>query len=623
MTDTSPASSSLFRHFVFIIALYGVAALTVQFSAAASAERPNILWITSEDNGQQLGCYGDSYADTPNIDKLAQSSLRFKTCWSNAPVCAPARTTIIAGLYANSTGGQHMRSAVALPKSIELYPAILRKAGYYCTNRSKTDYNFLRTNVGWHESSRTASWRNRPNPEMPFFAVVNFTTSHESKIRSRPHKLVHDPDKAPIPAYHPNEPEVRRDWAQYYDKVTEMDAQVGDLLEQLDKDGLRDSTIIFYYGDHGSGMPRSKRQPFDSGLRVPLLLSVPEKFRHLAPPEYENGAASDRLVGFVDLAPTALSLAGIAIPESMQGIAFAGPDVGSKKYLFGFRGRMDERIDLVRSCTDGRFVYMRHFYPDRPYLKHVEYMFETPTTKVWKKAFDEGTLNEAQAKYWQTKPAEELFDLSQDPDEVVNLAGDPKYADTLASMRSAVKEWMIDCRDSGLMTEAELHDRCDSTSPLESNQSPSYPIQELTELAWQATDTSSEIQSNELINLAGNEDSRIRFWAVRGLALRGNVDALVSKMEDPNPSVAIAACDGILMADNHSLATAAVDRLLQLANVEKTGHYAAVAALNVIDMRAEMNEDQLERLRQLPRKLENPPTRVGKYVGRLLDHIQG
>ncbi|MFK7735003.1 MAG: sulfatase-like hydrolase/transferase [Pirellulaceae bacterium] len=606
---------------VFIATFFLAGFEPSQSRAEPPAERPNILWITSEDNGQQLGCYGDAYADTPNIDRLAESSLRFKTCWSNAPVCAAARTTIIAGLYATSTGGQHMRSAVPLPESIELYPAILRRAGYYCTNRSKTDYNFLRTDVGWHDSGRKATWKNRPNPKMPFFAVVNFTSSHESKIRSRPHKLIHDPGEAPIPKYHPDTPEVRHDWAQYYDKVTEMDSQVGTLLKELDEDGLRDSTIIVYYGDHGSGMPRSKRQPFDSGLRVPLLLSVPEKFRHLAPPEYQNGAASDRLVGFVDLAPTALSLAGAEIPKSMQGTAFAGPDLGSKEYLFGFRGRMDERIDLVRSCTDGRFVYMRHFYPDRPYLKHVEYMFETPTTQVWKQAFDEGRLNETQAKYWQNKPVEELFDLSQDPDEVVNLAKDPKYAKTVQSMRSAVKQWMVNCRDSGLMTEAELHDRCDSTSPLESNQSPSYPIQELTELAWEATDTSSELKINDLIAFSNSEDSRIRFWAVRGLALRGNVEALVSKMEDPNPSVAIAACDGVLLAEKDAYTNSATDRLLQLANVERTGHYEAVAALNVIDIRADLDADQRTRLAELPRKLEKPPTRVGKYVGRLLDHI--
>ncbi|NND96352.1 MAG: sulfatase, partial [Pirellulaceae bacterium] len=380
-------------------------------SFVTADERPNILWVTSEDNGPQLGCYGDDYADTPNIDALAQKSLRYKMCWSNAPVCAPARTTLISGMYATSLGGHHMRSGVTLPPDIKLYPQVLKQAGYYCTNNSKTDYNFAGADAGWDESSNKAHWRNRPSDDTPFFAIFNFTVSHESKIRSKPHTLVHDPTKARVPAYQPDVPEVRRDWAQYYDKMTEMDSQVGRILKELEKDALADSTIVFYYGDHGSGMPRSKRWPFNSGLHVPLILHVPEKFKDLAPDDYMPGGKSDRLTAFVDMGPTAISLAGAKVPKNMQGVPFAGKQIGPpKQYLFGYRGRMDERIDMVRSCTDGRYVYMRHFYPDRPYLKHVEYMFSTTTTRIWKEMFDAGKLNEVQAKVWRNKPVEELFD---------------------------------------------------------------------------------------------------------------------------------------------------------------------------------------------------------------------
>ncbi|MFG0255668.1 MAG: sulfatase, partial [Rhodopirellula sp. JB053] len=399
--------------------------------------RPNILWLTSEDNGPELGCYGDEYADTPNIDQLASRSLRYRTCWSNAPVCAPARTTIISGMHATSLGGQHMRCSVGLPNDIKVYPLVLRVAGYYCTNHTKTDYNFDPSDqdAGWHESGKKAHWRNRPSEDTPFFSVFNYTISHESKIRNKPHTLVHDPAKANLPKYHPDTPEVRRDWAQYYDRLTEMDAMVGKAIEEINQAGLADSTIIFYYGDHGSGMPRSKRWPFNSGLQVPLLVHVPDAYRDLAPSDYIPGGVSDRLVSFVDFGPTAISLAGTHPPANMQGVPFMGRYAGEpKEYLFGYRGRMDERIDLVRTCTDGRFVYMRHFYPDRPYLKHVGFMFQTPTTRIWKQMYEAGELNDAQSKFWQVKPVEELFDFQNDPDEVDNVASLPQHAEKLAAM---------------------------------------------------------------------------------------------------------------------------------------------------------------------------------------------
>ncbi|MFG0262456.1 MAG: sulfatase [Novipirellula sp. JB048] len=298
---------------------------------AVEPPQPNLLWITSEDNGPQLGCYGDTYAVTPHLDALAARSLRFRHCWSNAPVCAPARTTIIAGMHATSLGAHHMRSGVRLPADMNPYPQVLREAGYYCTNHTKTDYNFANDRVVWDKGKGRSPWRQRPSDATPFMSVINITISHESQIRKRPHTLVHDPAKAPLPKYHPDTPEVRHDWAQYYDKMTEMDKRVGQILRDLDEDGLSDSTIVFYYGDHGSGMPRSKRWPFDSGLRVPLIVHVPERFRELAPADYTPGGESDQLVSFVDRAPTVISLAGVRPPANMQGVAFAGEHSGPAK----------------------------------------------------------------------------------------------------------------------------------------------------------------------------------------------------------------------------------------------------------------------------------------------------
>ncbi len=298
-------------------------------AAAAAAERPNILWLTSEDHGPHMGCYGDSFATTPNVDRLAAQGMIYLHAWSNAPVCAPARTTIISGMYACSAGGEHMRSFLPYPAGKKMFPQFLREAGYYCTNNAKEDYNLEKPGQVWDESSRRAHWRNR-RPGQPFFAVFNSEKSHESRIRTRPHPQVHDPAKVRLPAYHPDVPEVRRDWAQYYDAVSEADADAGKRLQELDAAGLAEDTIVFYYGDHGSGMPRSKRWPYNSGLQVPIVVRIPEKFRRLASPEYKPGGKSDRLVSFVDLAPTVLSLAGIRPPEWLQGLlSWAVPDVAT------------------------------------------------------------------------------------------------------------------------------------------------------------------------------------------------------------------------------------------------------------------------------------------------------
>lgn len=632
----------------FVVGGLIMAAVIPTLANAAAPSNPNILWITSEDNGPQLGCYGDEYADTPNIDALATKSLRYEMCWSNAPVCAPARTTLISGMYATSLGGQHMRSAVKLPADMKLYPAVLKDAGYYCTNNSKTDYNFDQADgkAGWDDSGKKAHWRNRPDPKQPFFSIFNFTISHESKIRNKPHILVHDPAKANLPVYHPDVPEVRRDWAQYYDRLTEMDAMVGKTLEQLQKDGLADSAIVLYYGDHGSGMPRSKRWPFNSGLQVPFILHVPDAYKDLAPADYLPGGVSERLVSFVDMGPTAISLAGAEVPENMQGIPFCGKAEGpAKKYLFGYRGRMDERIDMVRSCTDGRFVYMRHFYPDRPYLKHVSYMFQTPTTRIWKDMYDAGELTDAQAKFWQDKPAEELFDLQNDPDEVNNIATDPVHLDKLDELRDATKQWMIDTRDLGVLTEAGMHERADGKPPVSMANEESYPIADIVNAAWQAGDAWGAFDKNvamSMATLAENEDSTLRFWACRGLHLGLQshagvvedstvtlaVDSLNSHLGDPNPNVRVAAAEALLQfgsdsQNSDSQKTEAAKELMRLVNLPERGYFIGIAAMNIVDE----NYDEViglsgMSLDGITGKHADVPKRGNDYVGRLLETVR-
>src|SRR5689334_20655654 len=365
MQDTSSMKTTLHIRFAGLFAL--VILLFPTILTAQSQSRPNILWLTTEDINPHLGCYGDTYATTPNIDRMAAKGVIYTNCWSNAPVCAPARTTIISGVYANSSGAEHMRSLVSMPAFMQMYPQLLREAGYYCTNNNKEDYNLQKPGKVWDESSKTSHWKNR-KPGQPFFAVFNYMITHESQIRSRPHPLVHDPAKAPVPSYMPDTPEVRHDWAQYYDNITKSDENVGKALKELDEAGLADDTIVFYYGDHGSGMPRSKRYLYNSGLNAAFVVYIPPKFKDLMPKDFVPGSKSDRLIAFVDLAPTLLSLIGVKPPDWMQGHAFLGRyEEPPQEFLFGFRGRMDERYDMMRSVRDQRYVYIRNYMPHRTY----------------------------------------------------------------------------------------------------------------------------------------------------------------------------------------------------------------------------------------------------------------
>ena len=597
-------------------------------ATAGAADRPNILWITSEDNGQQLGCYGDQYATTPNLDSIAAKGTIYLNAWSTAPVCAPARTTIISGVYPPSTGSQHMRSSAPMPPMMKMYPQYLREAGYYCTNNSKEDYNLIKPDGVWDDSSRKGHWRNR-KPGQPFFAIFNFTVTHESQVRKRPHEAKHDPAKVRVPAYHPNTPEVRQDWAQYYDKITEMDGMAGKVLEELEEDGLADDTIIFYYGDHGAGMPRSKRWPYDSGLRVPIIVSIPPKWKQLASPDYKTGGSSDRLVGFIDLAPTVLSLAGIEPPQYMQGHAFQGKYCQPKpKYAFGFRGRMDERYDMVRTVGDGRYVYLKHYMPHKIYGQYIAYMFQTPTTQVWKNLYDEGKLDPPMTFFWETKPSEELYDLQNDPDEVHNLVNSPEHQDVLARMRKVHKDWVFRIRDLGFLPEAEMHTRDPNVSPYEMGHDPTkYPLEKI----FAAAQAASSLETDDLPKLLAafnDDDSAVRYWAAMGLLMRetdgvsAGRDALNKALDDEAPYVRIAAAEALGRYGTDEEAAKALAVLMPLADVTKSSAYLALAALNAIDYIDDRAKSAEAAIEALPVQAKNMPPRVGSgYLKNLKNKI--
>jgi arylsulfatase A-like enzyme len=595
---------------------------------APEGPRPNILWLTSEDHGPHLGCYGDTYATTPNVDRLAAQGVIYTRCWSNAPVCAPARTTLISGMYATSTGGEHMRSLVSYPAGKQMFPQLLREAGYYCTNNVKEDYNLARPDKVWDESSNKAHWKNR-KPGQPFFAVFNSVKSHESKIRTRPHKQLHDPARVRVPAYHPDTPEVRQDWAQYYDVVTEADADAGLRLKELEAAGLADDTIVFYFADHGSGMPRCKRWPYDSGLRVPLVVRFPAKFRHLAPADYRPGGKIDRLVSFVDFAPTVLSLAGVKPPEWMQGFAFLGKFASQPQpYVFGFRGRMDERYDLVRSVTDGRYVYVRNYLPHLIYGQHVEYMFQTPTTRVWKKLHDEGKLNAAQDRFWQPKPPEELYDLSKDPDEVRNLAGSPEHQEVQKKLRQAQQDLARKILDVGFLPEGERFTRAPGKSPYDMARTEGkYPFARIFLMA----EVASLLRPDGLpilVKALNDEDSAVRYWAALGIRMRGEMACtqaaaeLRKALSDRSPYVRIVAAEALGLFGTDDDLKRVLPLLVGLADPGKNDVFTAVAALTALEALGLRAKPVAAAIRALPEKGALPDQRYSSYVPRLLTDLK-
>jgi len=604
--------------------------LFVLFMIAApfqGAEHPNILWITSEDHGPEMGCYGDKLAVTPNVDALAKKGMLFKLAWSCAPVCAPARTTIITGMYPPSVGGQHMRSMAKLPSHVRFYPTFLREQGYYCTNNSKTDYNVSSSGAtGWSESSRRAHYKNREKGQ-PFFAIFNSTVSHESRVRAGGHKAVLDPAKVRVPAYHPDNAESRKDWAQYYDIVSRADEIAGDHLAELDKAGLAGETIVFYYGDHGSGLARGKRWTYNSGLAVPMVVFFPPKWKHLAPKEYQAGGKSDRMVSFVDLAPTLLSLAGVKPPAWMQGHAFAGKHQQEKpKYMFGFRGRMDERSDFIRTVTDGRYHYIRNYNPHFIYGQYVSYNFVTKSTAAWKRDFDAGKLNKAQSHFWKLKPTEELYDLSVDPDEVNNLAESPTHQDKLKELRKAQQGWCRRIRDLGFLPEGEIHSRSAGSTPREMGKDNSkYPYDKIFAAADLATMRGAD-QLAAVKKLLKDPDSAVRYWGAVGILNRGTAAVkasekeLLAALQDDSFYVRIAAGYAFGKYGAQPQQRKGIDTLVAVAPWKKGSDvFVSMAALNAIDKLDSKAGYALETIRGFPTSGGvSPDGRYNKYIARIL-----
>ncbi len=429
-----------------------------------ASEKPNFVFITCEDISPNLGCYGDPDAVTPNLDRLASQGARFTRAFTHAPVCAPSRSGIITGMYPTTLGTHHMRSK--LLKAPPLFTDYLKKAGYtICwptaagNGIGKTDFNFDPPE-GWADV--TTDWTKKPEVlKPPFFAVYNITVTHESQIRATKFQYMkntarlkpaerHDPAKVRLPPYYPDTVPVRDCVATYHDNITAMDYIVGDVLKLLEDRKLGENTVVVFYGDHGAGLSRAKRWPYDSGLRVPLLVRWPGQVK--------PGTVRDDLTCFLDLAPTVLALAGVEVPSHMPGRVFLGPRIQpAPRFLFAARDRMDEAYDRIRSVRSDRYRYVRNFHPELPYMQYINYMDEMPIMREWRRLAFEGKLNKTQMLFMsRTKPAEELYDLEKDPYEIHNLAPSPEYATILKEMREALDKWIVDTRDLGEVPEREL-----------------------------------------------------------------------------------------------------------------------------------------------------------------------
>jgi len=464
------------RKVVILLIITGVLLLLFSYFSNAQTRpdvrpglvRPNIIWITCEDMSMHLGCFGENEIETPNLDALAKDGVRYTNAYTVAGVCAPSRNGIITGMYPQSIGGDNMRNyqpgargqesvtsrvlpsySIVPPPYVKCFPEYLRKEMYYCTNNPKEDYQFEAPVTVWDESSNRAHWRNRPEGK-PFFAIFNIEVTHESQIWRRDSlPLLVDPSKVDVPPYYPDVPEVRHDIARNLSNVIEMDRRAGKLIQELKDAGLYDNSIIFFYSDHGDGLPYVKREITKRGLHIPLIIKFPG--------QDHAGETDDQLINGIDFGPTVLSLAGIPIPAYMHGQAFLGAQRSTpRKFIHASRDRMDGEVDRVRSVFDGRYQYLRNLIPGKTYYQDITYRLQMPMMKKILAMKEAGQLNADQRRWFDVKPAEEFYDTEKDPHQLKNLATDPAYKKKMNELKQEFERWMKEVGDLHAMPEREL-----------------------------------------------------------------------------------------------------------------------------------------------------------------------
>ncbi|MFH4966788.1 sulfatase [Gaetbulibacter sp. M240] len=530
--------------------------------ASCAQEKPNILWITFEDTSPQfIGCYGDENAKTPNLDQLAASGMKFTNAFSTGTVCSPSRSTLITGVRTYALGTGNHRSHYPVPEFIKGFPYYLKQAGYYTSNNAKTDYNVKNakafTNEAWHESSKSAGWWKR-DPKQPFFSVFNLMDSHQSRTMTTPYetykKSVLDElpqelhiseDSFNMPPIYNDTPEMRKQFARVYNSIALTDYKIGQILERLEKEGLRESTIIFSFADHGEGMPRGKTNGINYGYQVPFIAWFPEKYKHLSP--WKKSGIVKELINFEDLAPTMLALAGIPIPEHMKGRVITDREAGHPEYIALSNDRSDNGIDMTRSITDGTYIYTRNYLPFMPELRYIRYMEIGEIKQLMREDFKNNKLSPFQESLFNPRKAESFYDTSNDLWETKNLIDDPELQKKIGAFKKELDTRILDSRDVMFLPEYEIDKISKNTTPYEFRlDQEKYPFSEIYSIASLSGKQGITIASKQKTALS-HTNNIMRFWAITGLksqnkkVLSKYKSDILKAMTDSYPPVALTA----------------------------------------------------------------------------------
>jgi len=576
------------RDFVRNTAVAAAAAGIAKTATAQTVEKPNILWLSCEDNNiTWVGCYGNPHANTPVIDQLATEGFQYMHAYASAPVCAPSRSTWITGINAVSMGTHPMRSRYRIPNDlIKYYPDHLKANGYYVGNCTKTDYNLCESAEFGGRKDREC-WDNPGQVKwddlkqnQPFFQIINSTLSHESKAFGDVNNTEHDPANTKLRKYHPDVPDMRKNYAHYHDAMKRMDSAIGASLAKLEELGLAENTIVIHNSDHGGVLPRSKRYLFGSGIHCPLIIRIPEKFKHLWPAQ-KPGMKVDRIVSFVDMPKTWLSITNSKVPGYMQGNVFLGPKTEKEKeFHFAFRGRMDERNENARAVCDKQFLYIRNYMPYTPWMQHLNYLWKMAATQAWEKQVKEGKASEVEARFFKPKGfTEEFYDMHKDPDNVDNLIDNPEYSQIIGRMRGGLRSWQEQIFDAGLMPEAEVVKRAtaNNTTIYEMVRNPKlYNVSALLDAADLAL---AKEQGNlpKLKKLLKSSDCGLRYWGIVGCFLLNDPKAGFQCLEDESHEVRAMAAWLLVNTGNKEKGLQCLENLL------KEESYATLKVLNIID----------------------------------------